>query len=439
MTITLRGRAARGTLGALIGCYLLIAFEFFYMATPFAGYVYGAYRPGLDVLMRWPLGAWLTRFFLPHYVVASSSLLIRLHEPVGVALLGVGLAVFAFGAGQVYWAKLTRRGPVTGGLYRFLRHPQYAGLGVGGLGLLLLWPRFIALVLFVSMLFGYLGLARLEELSCERTFGQPYLDYQRRTGMFLPGRLGWTPSVGGWGMVGLYLLSLAVAVGMGRWLAERTVNSLEARYSENAVYVSVADIDPAALSRLVALAAAEPTLHARLEAGGSGSSRFINYVLPADWYVPEIPMSAPPGADCHHTPKPSDSNRYRIVFTRVELGCDASCRGRELLLRAATRTPVVEAWFDLGAGRLERWAEASNQAAYAGARCRCSDACEASARVGQARHLAVSARRVHDELGMASLLTVGSAWKFATRTLPDSGGTSSRTATRLRSATPAHG
>jgi hypothetical protein len=125
-------------------------------------------------------------------------------------------------------------------------------------------------------------------------------------------------------------------------------------------------MDPRALSRLVVLASSDPELRARLASAAPGTSRFINYVLPADWYVPEIPMSAPPGADCHHTPKPSDPNRYRIVFTRAELGSHADSLGPEILLFAERRTPVVEAWFDLRQGRLERLADAPTEIPYAG-------------------------------------------------------------------------
>ena len=43
---------ARGALWASMGFYVLIAFEFFYMASPFAAYLYAVYGPGLDWLQR---------------------------------------------------------------------------------------------------------------------------------------------------------------------------------------------------------------------------------------------------------------------------------------------------------------------------------------------------------------------------------------------------
>ena len=51
---------------AVIAVYMLITFEFFYMASPFALYFYSLYRPGLTFLEKIPAIAWITGFFLPH-------------------------------------------------------------------------------------------------------------------------------------------------------------------------------------------------------------------------------------------------------------------------------------------------------------------------------------------------------------------------------------
>jgi protein-S-isoprenylcysteine O-methyltransferase Ste14 len=75
---------------------------------------------------------------------------------------------------------------ITGGPYRFLRHPIYSGYlalllgsGFGTLNvyLLLLWP--------LSLL-GILVQARSEERLLESKFGQAYRRYASRTGQFIP-------------------------------------------------------------------------------------------------------------------------------------------------------------------------------------------------------------------------------------------------------------
>ncbi len=231
---------ARRTFWVAAVFYVLVAFEFFYMASPFAAYFYAAYGPGLRFLIDSPRTAWLSATFLPHVVVETSSVLLNLHNAVGSVLFLGGLLVFGIAAAQVYSAKLRRRGVVTGGLYRLVRHPQYAALSVSGLGLLLLWPRFVALLSFVTMLFAYRLLARAEERECEARFGRAYLQYQSRTR--LGGALGWLGGDdeeravpgrvrGVLRTLALYGTSLILAVGLGQAVRSWTVSRLYGLYS----------------------------------------------------------------------------------------------------------------------------------------------------------------------------------------------------------------
>ena len=80
----------------------------------------------------------------------------------------VGLFLFLLGAGQIYMAKLLRKGAVTGGLYKYVRNPQYTAFSIMGLGVLLIWPRTIILVMYMTMLFAYFYLARREERECQK-------------------------------------------------------------------------------------------------------------------------------------------------------------------------------------------------------------------------------------------------------------------------------
>ena len=128
--------------------YFLIAFEFFYMASPFAIYFYSLYKPSLTFLTKFPILMDLTQFFLPHVVMETSSWLLNVHTQVGVFIATLGFLGFVIGASQVYYYKLTKKGAVTGGIYNFIRHPQYTSLAVSSFGLLIVWPRFIALLFF---------------------------------------------------------------------------------------------------------------------------------------------------------------------------------------------------------------------------------------------------------------------------------------------------
>lgn len=164
--------------------YFFITLEMLFMVMPFALYYYSAYAPVLSAPSSLEATAWLPAFFLPH-------LSTEIVPSIGGVIFLVGLIGFLLGAVQVYYAKFRRRGVVTSGLYKRVRHPQYLFLAVAGLGLLIVWPRFILLIIYVHMLWFYYFLARSEEERMQSRYGDAYLETMRDKAMFIPGEPGW--------------------------------------------------------------------------------------------------------------------------------------------------------------------------------------------------------------------------------------------------------
>ncbi|MFQ5670028.1 MAG: methyltransferase family protein [Acidobacteriota bacterium] len=179
------GQAGRWGALLLMG---LGACEVLIMISPFASFFYGGihFEPFLGFLSHRWLTAWLDGFFLNHSAVTTSRIL-EGQRLVGRYLFSLGLWGFLISAVQVYSKKILRRGVATGLLYRVTRHPQYLSLGVAGLGLLTIWPRFLLLGLWVSMFFLYAGLARFEEGRMAARFGERYRTYAGGRVAFLPG------------------------------------------------------------------------------------------------------------------------------------------------------------------------------------------------------------------------------------------------------------
>jgi protein-S-isoprenylcysteine O-methyltransferase Ste14 len=175
----------RSLFGGVIVLYFIIALEVLIMISPFAAFFYAAFDPVLLFFAQWPATRWLAAFFLPHMVMPP-GLFLKAVRVAGSVLFVGGAAVFLVCAGQVYFHKLFRRGPAFGGLYRWIRHPQYLGLAATGLGLAILWPRFLTIVLWAIMVGLYYLLARDEERRMVNQFGDRYREYKVRTGMFLP-------------------------------------------------------------------------------------------------------------------------------------------------------------------------------------------------------------------------------------------------------------
>jgi protein-S-isoprenylcysteine O-methyltransferase Ste14 len=146
------------------------------MLFPFAGFLYGSVMQ-IETLARNPATARLTHFVLPVLTLGW----------LGPILVVLGFALFLAGAGQIYWAKVRRSGLVTGGLYRLVRHPQYVALTLFGGGVLLAWGRAITFLAMFMMMFLYYYLARSEERSCLRLFGEQYERYRERTSFVIPG------------------------------------------------------------------------------------------------------------------------------------------------------------------------------------------------------------------------------------------------------------
>ncbi|MCU0611820.1 MAG: hypothetical protein MUE60_08540, partial [Candidatus Eisenbacteria bacterium] len=160
-----------GGWAAAIAMMVLLA-EVVWMVLPFVGYI--SLHVTMDPFFRFR-GRWFQPFFM------------RSYHPAGAPLALLGIGCFLFGAFQVYRQKLRGGGAVTGGLYRWVRHPQYAALGLVGLGLLLLWPRYYLLLAFVTMCFLYYALARAEERLMLGSCGEGYRSYLESTSAFFPG------------------------------------------------------------------------------------------------------------------------------------------------------------------------------------------------------------------------------------------------------------
>lgn len=94
-------------------------------------------------------------------------------------------SVVARGRYSVAWEMPEDQQLVTGGPYRYVRHPSYLGYSLMFSGLFLVWLNLIALAPMVGIP-GYVALAKPEEELLMSRFGQRYREYMRSTGRFIP-------------------------------------------------------------------------------------------------------------------------------------------------------------------------------------------------------------------------------------------------------------
>jgi protein-S-isoprenylcysteine O-methyltransferase Ste14 len=98
-------------------------------------------------------------------------------------LVVIGFVIMWKGWKQIHGAQ---SGLVTDGLYAYVRHPQYAGLFLVMIGMLIQWPTIITALMFPVLLNVYYRLSKREEAEMVILFGNEYQRYREKTPMFIP-------------------------------------------------------------------------------------------------------------------------------------------------------------------------------------------------------------------------------------------------------------
>jgi protein-S-isoprenylcysteine O-methyltransferase Ste14 len=345
----------RSTLGLVILFYFLVAFEFFYMATPFAVFFYSAYKPALAFLDRFPSISWMMGFFLPHLIEETRSFALDHLKIAGAVIAGTGLLIFIICATQIYYSKLFRKGVVLNGLYRYIRHPQYMAFAICSFGLLILWPRYLVLVMFVTMLFVYYFLARVEEKECAEKYGENYIRYQSSTGMFFPKVYGKKFRLNFYqfgryrvaGYIVLYLFTITSSLLFASILKKASVNQLYSWITNDTCYVSVIEMKQESFRCFAGKAEQTSEMSQFMQLHKSQNRKIICYVLPSDLYISEIPMQKPLNDQCHVFSIPGKSDIIKMIYTTAVFRDNKTeYYGKQILNHALKLQPVAEVWLD---------------------------------------------------------------------------------------------
>jgi len=259
------------------------------MASPFGILLYSFYDPFLAGARQSELTAWVAAFFLPQSVYATNSSFIEFIRH-GEYLFYIGLAGFLVSAAPVYWAKLKRKGMVSGFIYAYIRHPQYLFFMLSGFGLLFIWPRMMMLVLFLAMSVFYFYLAKFEERRMQAQYPD-YSAYMRRTAMFIPGNpggrlfnllFGWVPSrslAQLMAILSIVIVAFASAIGL-RILSVANLSMAELS-DQKILAISIFPHDEAYLRDAVTKALANESVRDAVDRQGNVS--FTAHVLPKDY------------------------------------------------------------------------------------------------------------------------------------------------------------
>ena len=271
-----------------IAAYCLIGIEIIIMISPFALYFYSVYGPVLEFFSASPYFSWTTEFFLPHMVFTDDPVILAVSYL--QVLLIIGLVLFFTAAVPLYYGRFTDKGVVQISFYSKIRHPQYLFLAISGFGLLLYWPRFIILIMYVTMLYVYYLLARNEEWRMKLEAPQIYERYMKNTPMFLPGEPGgkiyqflfdWMKPK--WlGIFVTYCLALTLSVGVAMGLRSYTVKQLPTVETESMVLLPVFPRPVEETMKLYQKVISSDEVRLALKEQGDAN---LAYIFPSDFFL----------------------------------------------------------------------------------------------------------------------------------------------------------
>ena len=138
--------------------------------------VLGSKYPALNPFSHASGHLWLT------FLGGDATMMVVIH------IISNGLVIIGFSIMWKGWKLIhgAKGGLVIEGPYAYVRHPQYVGLFIIMIGMLIQWPTIITALMFPILVFVYYRLSKREEGEMIKIFGDEYRRYLDKTPMFIP-------------------------------------------------------------------------------------------------------------------------------------------------------------------------------------------------------------------------------------------------------------
>jgi protein-S-isoprenylcysteine O-methyltransferase Ste14 len=136
-------------------------------------------------------GVFMVIWILDSFVLHRSTFLSK-YIPLVIRLIILGVALstafYLFKSGHVVVTHDQRPTEVvSSGAFRYVRHPLYLGSILVYLGLTVSTASLFCLALLVVIVLFYNYIAGYEEKLLETKFGETYIEYEKKTGKWVPG------------------------------------------------------------------------------------------------------------------------------------------------------------------------------------------------------------------------------------------------------------
>lgn len=139
-------------------------------------------------LISWIIGRNLPEGILWGHTLFSKFGYLGMYINIGLAIVALFLILNGwYNIYKKYWSKKNGTGTlVTKGVYKYIRHPQYTGLLLLSLGMIIEWATLPMILIYPVMVYMYLRLAKKEEQDMIVEFGKEYSGYMEKTKRFIP-------------------------------------------------------------------------------------------------------------------------------------------------------------------------------------------------------------------------------------------------------------
>lgn len=110
---------------------------------------------------------------------------------IGGLIMGVGLLLMGRGWKLIHESDGNL---VTTEIYSYIRHPQYSGLFLITIGMLIQWPTLLTLLMWPVLMYAYYRLSMREEANLADKFGDEFDEYRKHVPAFIPAKRKWVSS-----------------------------------------------------------------------------------------------------------------------------------------------------------------------------------------------------------------------------------------------------
>jgi hypothetical protein len=240
---------------------------------------------------------------------------------------------------------------------------------MAGLGVLFTWPRMMMLILFTIMSIFYFYLARFEE-SKMKALHPEYLEYMKKTAMFIPGDpggklfkllFGWIPNQTAAQLITIVLV-ITIIFGGAIGLRNLTIANISSTQlpDEHTLAVSVYPHTEQYLRDVIQKTMASNSVKEALS--GQGNVSFISHIMPGNYgmlaHFTEIDREKfkkrllNSKLSIRDRIWGTESDKVKVAFARIDKPGKESVPLNEVMDMSARMTPVLVADLDLKTGEV---------------------------------------------------------------------------------------